>query len=363
MSGGGSEVPSCGATLGTKEVDGKEQKKKITFNLKGQVIEGKNEFKARGLELLMTHIGLAFDDWRHVTNKKKQDMFETLLLKTWKKNVRNKYFGDTKESILAYKDKVPESVLVSLSSWNTFVDLEATPEKLARRLKAKDDRSKKTDAHYLGRTSYAEKEEICVSVEKRKPDRVELYVDARKNPKTNFCHPGAVSDVGINPSNNPESGGSHNRTYAESGIILSIQYCSEKSGTGNPTTPTFGPLKFYKLLNLDGSKPIAKVTIVKTAPGSVVHGRPMMAFEVKVSVVKVFSGMGNEPLWKSNQEGADTLAETEGGCLVWPKYLMEEVVGENSTVLAFGEPLCSLNLDLRRSITIDIAFFVTSREP
>jgi len=54
---------------------------------------------------------------------------------------------------------VPESVLVSLSAWNTFVDREATPEKLAQRLKAKDNRSKKTDAHYLGRTSYAEKEE------------------------------------------------------------------------------------------------------------------------------------------------------------------------------------------------------------
>ena len=83
---------------------------------------------------------------------------------------------------------------------------------------------------------------------------------------------------------------------------------------------------------MDGSKPIAQVTIVKTVPGSVVHGRPMLAFEVKVAVVKVFPGMGDEPLWKGNQGGADTLAETEGGYLVWPKYLMEEVIGENCMV-------------------------------
>ncbi|KAM7508206.1 hypothetical protein LguiA_018659 [Lonicera macranthoides] len=337
---GGAELPSSSAM----EVDGKKQRKKITFNLKGQIIQGKNEFKARGLELLKTHIGLAFDDWRHVPDKKKEDMFETLLdefdfppeekdavftqlgvqLKTWKKNVRNKYFGNTRESVLAYKDKVPESVQVSLSAWNTFVDREATPEKLAQRCKAKDNRSKKTDAHYLGRTSYAEKEEIYMSVEKRKPDRVELYVDARKNPKTKLCHPSAVSDVGMNPSSNPESGASHTRTNAEVGVIP-IVHCSEKSATGSPSTPTSGPSKSYKLMNLDGSKSIAQVTIVKTALGSLVHGRPLLPFEVKVAVVKVFPGMGDEPLWKGNQGGADTLAETEGGYLVWPKYLMEEI--------------------------------------
>ena len=42
--------------------------------------------------------------------------------------------------------------------------------------------------------------------------------------------------------------------------------------------------------------------------------------------------MGDEPLWKDNQWRADTLAESEGGYLVWPKYLMEEVE-ENSTLL------------------------------
>ncbi|KAM7465593.1 hypothetical protein LguiB_013155 [Lonicera macranthoides] len=82
-------------------------------------------------------------------------------------------------------------------------------------------------------------------------------------------------------------------------------------------------------MNLDGSKPIAQVVMVKTAPGSLVHGHPMLPYEVKVNVIKVFPGMGNEPIWKGNQGGVDTLAESEGGYLVWPKYLMEEVLGEN----------------------------------
>ncbi|KAM7496555.1 hypothetical protein LguiA_020969 [Lonicera macranthoides] len=438
---GGAELPSSSAM----EVDGKKQRKKITFNLKGQIIQGKNEFKARGFELLKTHIRLAFDDWRHVPDKKKEDMMSLISppeekdavftqlgvqLKTWKKNVRNKYFGNTRESVLAYKDKVPESVQVSLSAWNTFVDREATPEKLAQRCKAKDNRSKKTDAHYLGRTSYAENEEICMSVEKRKPDRVELYVDARKNPKTKLCHPGAVSDVeqlmairstqdesskgsietdaltrhfgkdkrgrtrgvgstvartklkatlpirneleqmkasvqsindslddlkstmshilkvvqGMNPSSNPESGASHTRTNAEVGVIP-IVHCSKKSVTGSPSTPTSGPSKSYKLMNLDGSKSIAQVTIVKTAPGSLVHGRPLLPFEVKIAVVKVFPGMGDEPLWKGNQRGVDTLAEIEGGYLVWPKYLMEEVTGDNCMVIV-EEPVDCPNVSV-----------------
>ncbi|KAM7465202.1 hypothetical protein LguiB_012764 [Lonicera macranthoides] len=255
-----------------------------------------------------------------------------LQLKTWKKNLRNKYFGKTKESVLAYKDKVPEAVHVSLSAWNTFVEREATSEKLAQRIQAKDNRSKKTDAHYLGRTSYAEKEEICMSTQKRKPDRVELYVDARKHPKTNLCHPGAISDVGLDPSFPRESGGSHGRPSGEAGGIPTTLHGSEKSATGSPSTPTSGPSKYYKLMNLDGSKAIAQVMIVKTAPGSLVHGRPMLPFEVKVNVVKVFPGMGDEPIWKGNQGGVDSLAESEGGYLVWPKYLMEEILGDNRVV-------------------------------
>ncbi|KAM7477662.1 hypothetical protein LguiA_025875 [Lonicera macranthoides] len=60
-------------------VDDQKKKKKVTFNLQGQIIEGKNEFKAHGLELLKSHVGLAYDDWRHVPGAKKQDMFEILL--------------------------------------------------------------------------------------------------------------------------------------------------------------------------------------------------------------------------------------------------------------------------------------------
>ena len=83
MSTGGSHDRSTNttnATNATKDVDGKKEKVKVVFNLKGQVIAGKNPFKARGLELVKTHVGLAFDDWRHVPDAKKVDMFETLLV-------------------------------------------------------------------------------------------------------------------------------------------------------------------------------------------------------------------------------------------------------------------------------------------
>ncbi|KAM7480850.1 hypothetical protein LguiB_005433 [Lonicera macranthoides] len=301
----------------------------------------------------------------------------------------------------------------SLMSWKLSLQMWYSdfwlPEKLAQRCKAKDNRSKKTDAHYLGRTSYAEKEEICM------PDRVELYVDACKNPKTKLCHPGAVFDVGsietdaltrhfgkykrghtrgvgstvartklkatlpirnkleqmkasgqstndllddlkstmshllkvvqgMNPSSNPESGASHIRTNAEVGVIP-IVHCSKKSATGSPSTPTSGPSKSYKLMNLDGSKSIAQVTIVKIARGSLVHGRPLFPFEVKVVVVKVFPGMGDKPLWKGNQGGADTVEETEGGYLVWPKYLMEEVTGDYCVVIV-EEPVDCPNVSV-----------------
>lgn len=78
MSSGGPQPPSSNAINVTNNVDGPKEKIKVTFNLKGQVIEGKNPFKACGLELVKTHVGLAFDDWIHVPDAKKQDMFETL---------------------------------------------------------------------------------------------------------------------------------------------------------------------------------------------------------------------------------------------------------------------------------------------
>ncbi|KAM7465589.1 hypothetical protein LguiB_013151 [Lonicera macranthoides] len=165
------ELPSSNVTIGATDVSGEKKKRKVTFNLQGQIIQGKNEFKARGLELVKSHVGLAFDDWIHVPDAKKQDMFDILL--------------------------------------------------------------------------------------KRKPNRVELYVDARKHPKTNLCHPGAISDVGLDPSFPRESGGSHCRPSGEAGGIPTTLHGSEKSATGSPSTPTFGPSKYYKLMNLDGSKVIA----------------------------------------------------------------------------------------------------------
>lgn len=86
MSTKGSQLPSPNATNATnvinvtKDKDGKNEKVKVIFNLKGQVTAGKNPFKTRVLELVKTHVGLAFDDWRHVPDAKKVGMFETLLV-------------------------------------------------------------------------------------------------------------------------------------------------------------------------------------------------------------------------------------------------------------------------------------------
>lgn len=140
----------------------------------------------------------------------------------------------------------------------------------------------------------------------------------------------------MNPSTTHESGGSHSRTNVEPGVNPTL-LCSKKSAIGSPSTPTSGTSRSYKLMNLDGLKAITQVTLVKTIPGSIVHGRPMLPFEVKVCVVKVFPGMGDEPIWKGNQGGVDTIAEAEGCYLVWPKYLMEEVVGDNCMTLGSGK--------------------------
>ncbi|KAM7530976.1 hypothetical protein LguiB_034386 [Lonicera macranthoides] len=93
---------------------------------------------------------------------------------------------------------------------------------------------------------------------------------------------------GLDNSFNRESGGSHSRPNGEACGIQPTLHGSEKSATGSPSTPTSGPSKCYKLLNLDGSKPIAQVVMMKTAPGSLVHGRLMLSYEVKVNVIKVF---------------------------------------------------------------------------
>lgn len=67
------------------------------------------------------------------------------------------------------------------------------------------------------------------------------------------------------------------------------------------------------------------MTIVK-APGAIVHNRPMLPYEVKVNVIRVLPGMHNEVLWQGTQGGEDTIGGTEGGYLVWPQNLVEEVV-------------------------------------
>ena len=137
------------------------------------------------MALLKTQIGLAYDDWRHVPQAKKDDIWDTLFIefkmpadrkdevlkemgmqmKTWKRNLRSKYFdGLDNDGIKALKDKVPEKEKISLSQWNEFIKREALEAKINQRDIGKASRAKKTDVHCLGRMSYAEKTEEMVCV-------------------------------------------------------------------------------------------------------------------------------------------------------------------------------------------------------
>ena len=77
-----------------------------------------------------------------------------LQLKTWRRNLRSKYFENLDiNEIKALKDKVPEKEQISLSQWNEFINCEATEAKMKQRDKGKASRAKKTDVHCLGRQS------------------------------------------------------------------------------------------------------------------------------------------------------------------------------------------------------------------
>ena len=122
----------------------------VVFNMSGGIISGKTALKNRCLALLKTQIGIAFDDWRHVTQAKKDDIWDTLFrefkmpadrkeevlkemgmqLKTWMRNLRSKYFeGLDSDGIKALKDKVPEKEKIPLSQRNEFIQREASEVK------------------------------------------------------------------------------------------------------------------------------------------------------------------------------------------------------------------------------------------
>lgn len=70
-----SEVP----TSNDNNVDGTQEKPVITFNDKGDLIgPNKSKFVARCLDLVKTHIGIAYETWRHVPQEKKDDVFVQL---------------------------------------------------------------------------------------------------------------------------------------------------------------------------------------------------------------------------------------------------------------------------------------------
>lgn len=72
---------SRGHTLESQQegtIDGEKEKLEVKFNMTGQIIANKSPFKARALELLKTHIGLIYDDWRKVPIDKKDDLIRQL---------------------------------------------------------------------------------------------------------------------------------------------------------------------------------------------------------------------------------------------------------------------------------------------
>ena len=61
-----------------------------------------------------------------------------LQLKTWKRNLRSKYFdGLDSDGIKALKDKVLEKEKIPLSQWNEFIKREASELKLCKEIEAK----------------------------------------------------------------------------------------------------------------------------------------------------------------------------------------------------------------------------------
>ncbi|KAM7523428.1 hypothetical protein LguiA_013330 [Lonicera macranthoides] len=56
--------------------------------------------------------------------------------KSWKKNIRQCYFGKTRQEILEWKDKVLAGEQVSIAKWNVIIEREAAPQKLEQRAKA-----------------------------------------------------------------------------------------------------------------------------------------------------------------------------------------------------------------------------------
>lgn len=161
----------------TKESQVETGKKNVSFDIYGNLIdEQKAKIKARSLSLAKSHVGLTYDDWRHVPTALKDDMWNSLSKdfglepvykenimsqasvqwKAWKKNIRTHHFGKTRQEVMEWKDKVPPGETVPLAEWNIFVEREATPKKLEQRAKARENRAKKKDVHLLGSKSYAQ---------------------------------------------------------------------------------------------------------------------------------------------------------------------------------------------------------------
>ncbi|KAM7487801.1 hypothetical protein LguiB_025285 [Lonicera macranthoides] len=219
---GGSPHGAPSLVSGTEKSPMQTNKLVINFDLQGNPIgPNKNRLLIRGLAIVKVIVGVVYDDWRKVPNGKKHEIWENLLQefdipafhrenvltqvqdqwKTWKKNIRKNYFGTTREEILMWKDNVPLKEGIPESDWNIFVEREATPQKLDQRAQSRVNRAKKKDVHTLGRKSYAQVAEewaertAGTEDEGLEPNRVNLYLHARKKRRTGEFHPSVATDA------------------------------------------------------------------------------------------------------------------------------------------------------------------------
>jgi hypothetical protein len=83
---------------------------------------------------------------------------------------------------------------------------------------------------------------------------------------------------------------------------------------------------YYHIRNLENTKNIAMGKIEEVTPGTIVHCRPMVAPEVKLSVHSIYPGMQDEPVYLTEQGANTTIGEFFGSYVLWPIYLLEKIM-------------------------------------
>lgn len=89
--------------------------------------------------------------------------------------------------------------------------------------------------------------------------------------------------------------------------------------------PIKGHTGYYHIIDSSGNN-IAMGKIEAVAPGMIVHTRKMIAPEFKLSILYVYLGMRDEPVYLGQQGGIKSIREFEGSYIVWPIYMLKEIL-------------------------------------